>query len=322
MAGTRLGPARGPRPSDKRSTPTLEDLHLAVPTRRGIPRRSRGRDRAASRTPEASPVDEFPWPPARPGLPPRPAPVDRGLFPFRGPERSTDSSSIPRSSTSPPGPWAATDLRLYQTQVIGQVRRHHELRAAHAHRPEPLVASRPWGKRRGGTSKGFSTSPTSGPTTAPTHLVSVVDSDAAAHDGSLGLVMPRPGDAALSAAERGADRGAGLVSRLPVRRLSSRGAVRARAPHGARFLLSASYKIAGQGLGGLSLHAVARHLADWTVFIEGSTPGDWRSSAHPPPAISGLERTPARTRAQKRSLRALDLGPWPTELRKRGRGLR
>ena len=110
----------------------------AVPPGRGVPRRPRRRDPAAPGT--AGPGRRVPVAGAGPGVPARSAPLAGGLpLPGnRGPQPSGGPSlhrglrgARPRHERPPAVPGAG----------VGQVPGHHQLRAAHAHRPEPLVAA-------------------------------------------------------------------------------------------------------------------------------------------------------------------------------------
>ncbi len=88
-----------------------------------------------------APVEEFPWPADGPGFR-HDQHRWQGAFPFPGSgalNRSVVHPSIvdfarprPRQRRPPPVPSAG----------LGQVPGHHQLRAAHAHRSEPLVAAR------------------------------------------------------------------------------------------------------------------------------------------------------------------------------------
>ena len=201
-----------------------------------------------------APVDEFPWPRrARASDTISIAGWARSRSPAPGP--STDSSSIRRSSTSRLVPSAAPTSACTR-------RRCRPSTPASPTTSSPCTptgttrGSRRWGRRRGGTSRASSISPTSGPATAPTHLVSVLES--AGRRTTVPLVMPDR-DPALYAAEQGAAgvRGSYLAYRL--RRLSS-----GRRPHRARrrpVPPERELQARRPGLGGLPHHAVALDLA-------------------------------------------------------------
>ena len=166
-----------------------------------------------------------------------------GSFPFPGSGAEPTGASTPPSSTSPSVPWAAATSALYQAGTSAKYIGHHQLRAAHAHRPEPLVAPGRAARRRGGTWRGFS------------YLSDVVTTTCADAPG-VGCTTPRAGGTTVPVVMP--DRRAGAVRRPSTALTGVRGSYlayrtdvfhRGRGVHracGARFLLNASFKIAGQ----------------------------------------------------------------------------
>ena len=112
----------------------------ALPGARGVPRRPRGRDRAVARPPGRRARDLH-LAAGRPGLPARAAPVVEPVPPARCHRaQPADRAPVDRRLRGA----RAGDGRRPHLPGAGdrQVHRAHQLRAAHAHRPEPLVAAR------------------------------------------------------------------------------------------------------------------------------------------------------------------------------------
>jgi hypothetical protein len=146
-----------------------------------------------------------------------------------------------------------------------------------------------------------------GPTTAPTHLVSARDSTH--RRTTTPLVMPDR-DPGLYAAERGASgvRGSYLAYRTDV----FHRAVDLTEPGGARFLLSASYKGAGQDWIGYHTMQSRSTSPDWVAFVEASTPDELALFGFPAPGhpVWSEELLDATQRLYRR----LDLAPWRSML--------
>jgi len=118
-------------------------------------------------------------------------------------------------------------------------------------------------------------------------------------------VMPDR-DPALYAAEHGAAgvRGSYLAYRSDV----FHRAVDLTEPGGARFLLNASYKLAGQDWVGYHTMQSRSTSPHWVAFVEGSTPAELALFGFPPPGhpiwnTSLLDAT-------QRLYRGLDTTPW------------
>ena len=138
------------------------------------------------------------WPADGPGFRPRPAEVD-GRVPLRRHRTSsTGCVSTLRSSTSPSVPSTSTGPTALSGARQREVFRTHQLRAADAHRSQPLVAA---GSRRsspGGTSTGFLYLTDVGEAENPTKLVSVRRHGANV-DSPYPVILPADGPAIYAA---------------------------------------------------------------------------------------------------------------------------
>jgi hypothetical protein len=142
---------------------------------------------------------------------------------------------------------------------------------------------------------------------APTHLVSVKDSDG--RGGRMPLIMPN-NDPELYAAERPAigPRGSLLAYRADV---FHRG-VDLTEPGDSRFLLNVSFKAAGQdwvGYDSVQSRATSHH---WTRFVEESTPDELALFGFPPPGHEIWTKRLIDDTAERYP--NLDLDPWRAEL--------
>jgi hypothetical protein len=145
---------------------------------------------------------------------------------------------------------------------------------------------------------------------APTHLVSVRDSDGRAT--TEPLFMPGK-DRDLYAAERPAAGGRG--SFLAYRTDVFHRAVDLTAPDGARFLLNTSFKVAGHDWIGFHTMQSRASSPHWTAFVEGSTPRELALFGFPPPGHPIWSAAFLGATATKYP--NLDLTPWREALRGR-----
>ena len=226
-----------------------------------------------------APVDEFPWPAQGPGFR-----HDQhrwmGAFPFAGSgllNRLVVHSSIVNFAVRRPGRRRCPPL---SSAGVGQVHGYHQLRAAHAHRPEPFVAP-PGGRGAMVARRGISLS-----FRRRTHLcphppgvrarVGGAEDDGTADDARQG-----PGAVCRRAGCRWC---AGLVPRLPLRRLPPGcGPDRARrCPVPSQCELQARRP----GLGGLPHHAsrAPPRLTGWRSWRRRHRPS-WRCSGSRLPGI-------------------------------------
>lgn len=146
--------------------------------------------------------------------------------------------------------------------------------------------------------------------TAPTHLVSVQDSGG--RTTTVPLIMP-DADPALYAAERPAAgvRGSLLAYRPDV----FHRAVDLTAPHGARFLLNVSFKVAGEDWIGYHTAQSRATDPDWVTFVEGSTARDLALFGFPPPGHPIWDRAFLDATAERYP--KLDLAAWRAALESR-----
>jgi hypothetical protein len=200
----------------------------------------------------------------------------------------------------------STDLRVYQAQLSakyqGITNYEQPMHTDRNHSWLPAVGQAPWWHI-----EGFLYLSDVGPTTAPTHLVSVRDSTH--RRTTTPLVMPDR-DPGLYAAEQGATgvRGSYLAYRSDV---FHRG-VDLTEPGGARFLLNASYKAAGQDWVGYHTMQSRSTSPDWVSFVEGSNPEELALFGFPGPGhpIWSAELLDATERLYPK----LDLSPWRSVL--------
>jgi hypothetical protein len=273
--------------------PTAEEYH-ADPE--GVTERRLGRP---------APVDEFPWPPEGPGFR-----HDQhrwaGMFPFPGTgilNRLVVHPSIVDFATRALG---TADIRLYQAQVsakyTGITNYEQPMHTDRNHSWLPAVGEAPWWHV-----EGFLYMSDVHAATAPTHLVSVRDS--VGRRTTVPLVMPDRHPELYAAEQPAAGvRGSFLAYRSDV---FHRG-VDLTEPNGARFLLSSSYKVAGQDWVGYHTMQSRSTSPDWVTFVEGSTPDElalfgFPLPGHPIWSAAVLEGT---TRLYPK----LDLDPWRAAL--------
>jgi len=248
-----------------------------------------------------APVDEFPWPAQGPGFR-----HDQhrwmGAFPFPGSgvlNRLVVHPSIVDFAVRALG---STDVRLYQAQVsakyTGITNYEQPMHTDRNHSWLPAVGEAPWWHV-----EGFLYLSDVGPTTAPTHLVSVLDS--APRRTTVPLVMPDR-HPELYAAEQGAVgvRGSYLAYRPDV----FHRAVNLTEPEGARFLLNASYKLAGQDWVGYHTMQSRSTSPHWVAFVEASTPAELALFGFPAPGHPIWST--ALLDATQRLYPGLDTAPW------------
>ena len=118
----------------------LGDLHSTFPTNEEYRRDPEGETERRLGRPVKRP-EVFVWPDDGPGFRPEQQRWS-DIFPFRARVRSTGCVSTRRSSTLPNGPSAARHQAV-PDPPDGQVRGDHQLRAAHACRPQPFVVTGP-----------------------------------------------------------------------------------------------------------------------------------------------------------------------------------
>jgi hypothetical protein len=252
-----------------------------------------------------APAVEFPWPAEGPGFR-----HDQhrwmGEFPFPGTgalNRLVVHRSIVDFAARALG---SADLRLYQAQVsakyAGITNYEQPMHTDRNHSWLPAVGEAPWWHL-----EGFLYLSDVGPTTAPTHLVSVLES--AGRKTTVPLVMPDR-DPALYGAEQAATgvRGSYLAYRPDV----FHRAVALTDPAGTRFLLNASYKLTGQDWVGYHTMQSRSTSPHWVAFVEASTPDELALFGFPPPGhpIWNTELLDAT----QRLYRGLDTAPWRTML--------
>ncbi|MGD0380469.1 MAG: hypothetical protein ABSC30_10845 [Acidimicrobiales bacterium] len=281
----------------------VEDLHLLFPRPEEYHADPEGE--TERRLGRPAPVDEFPWPPEGPGFR-----HDQhrwmGLFPFPGTGALNRLVVHPSIVDFAARALDSTDVRLYQAQVsakyTGITNYEQPMHTDRNHSWLPAVGQAPWWHI-----EGFLYLSDVGPTTAPTHLVSVLDS--VPRRTTVPLVMPEQ-DGALYAAEHGATgvRGSYLAYRSDV----FHRAVDLTEPHGARFLLNASYKIAGQDWVGYHTMQSRATSPHWVAFVEGSTPAELALFGFPPPGHP-IWSGPLLD-ATRRMYPRLDLTPWRSAL--------
>ncbi|HVA02875.1 MAG TPA: hypothetical protein VMU64_03930 [Acidimicrobiales bacterium] len=248
-----------------------------------------------------APVDEFPWPPKGPGFR-HDQHRWQGAFPFPGTgalNRLVVHPSIVDFATRA---LDSVDIRLYQAQVsakyAGITNYEQPMHTDRNHSWLPAMGEAPWWHL-----EGFLYLSDVGPTNAPTHLVSVRDSTH--RRTTTPLVMPDR-DPDLYRAEEGATgvRGSYLAYRPDV----FHRAVDLTEPHGARFLLNASYKVAGQDWVGYHTMQSRSTSPDWVAFVERSIPDElalfgFPLPGHPVWSASLLDAT-------QRLYPKLDTAPW------------
>jgi hypothetical protein len=252
-----------------------------------------------------APVDEYRWPDDGPGFR-HDQHRWRGEFPFPGTgtlNRLVVHPSIVdfarRALDSP-------DIRLYQASVsakyTGVTNYEQPMHTDRNHSWLPAVGRAPWWHL-----EGFLYLSDVGVTTAPTHLVSVLDSGS--RPTTVPLVMPHR-DHELYGAEQGpiGVRGSYLAYRPDV----FHRAVDLTEPGGARFLLNASYKIAGQDWVGYHTMQSRSTSPRWVAFVEASSPDELALFGFPPPGHPIWSA--ALLDATERLYPRLDTAPWRSAL--------
>jgi len=281
----------------------VEDLHLIFP--RAAQYHADPEGETERRLGHPAPVEEFPWPEKGPGFR-----HDQhrwmGAFPFPGSgalNRLVVHRSIVDFAIRALG---SEDIRLYQAQVsakyAGITNYEQPMHTDRNHSWLPAIGAAPWWHL-----EGFLYLSDVDPDTAPTHLVSVLDS--ADRRTTVPLVMPDR-DPALYQAEQGAVgvRGSYLAYRPDV----FHRAVDLTRPNGSRFLLNASYKFAGQDWVGYHTMQSRSTSPDWVAFVEASTPEELALFGFPPPGHPIWSA--ALVDATQRLYRHLDTGPWRAAL--------
>jgi hypothetical protein len=251
-----------------------------------------------------APGDSFVWPDEGPGF------RDeqhrwQSFFPFPGPalNRLVTHPGVVDFAERALG---TTDLRLYQAQVsakyTGLTNYEQPMHTDRNHSWLPAVAREPWWHI-----EGFLYLSDVGLTTAPTHLVSVRDS--VGRPSTVPLIMPAR-DPQLYAAEQAAvgPRGSFLAYRPDV----FHRAVDLVEPGGSRFLLNASYRVAGQDWIGYHTMQSRATSPQWTSFVEGSTPRQLALFGFPPPGHAIWSAS--LVEATQHLYPKLDLTPWLSEL--------
>ena len=299
MAARRLG-------ADRRSRPDRRDR-----------RRGRRPPRACSRPPRSTtPIppasakrwlghppnvrEAYTWPETGPGFRPEQH-LWQGEFPFPG------SGALNRLCVHPaivdfaeralqsdrPSPLPGAD--------VGEVHGRDELRAADAHRPQPLVAAVARARRRGGTSRSFLYLSDVHDGNAPTHLVRRADSGDRAT--TVPLALPRcPSTGIRSCTPPNNPRPACAArSSRTATDVFHRG-VDLTEPGAARFLLAVAFKLAGQDWIGYTRPSRSRRHRIGSRSPKGRTPRELELFGFPPPghpiwdASSCSTRPPSATR--------------------------
>ncbi len=281
----------------------LADLYLLFPRAEEYHADPEGETRR--RLGQPAPVDEFPWPEQGPGFR-HDQHRWQGYFPFPGTGALNRLVVHPSIVDFAARALDTSDPRLYQAAVSakyhGITNYEQPMHTDRNHSWLPPVSEPPWWHL-----EGFLYLSDVGPTTAPTHLVSVRDS---AHlDTTTPLVMPDFHPEAY-AAERGAPgvRGSYLAYRPDV----FHRAVDMTEPGGARFLLNTSYKGAGQDWVGYHTMQSRSTSPDWVAFVEGSAPTELALFGFPAPGHPIWSA--ALLDATQRLYPHLDLAPWRAAL--------
>jgi hypothetical protein len=264
----------------------------------------RVRDQWLGRAPERN--DEFVWPDDGPGFRPEQHRWSH-LFPFPGTgalNRLCVHASIVDFMERA---LQTRDIRCYQAQVTakyaGDANYEQPMHTDRNHSWLPATPGPPWwhvesflylSDIQGGT--------------APTHLVRVGDSAGRATTEPLYMPARDPGLYSVEHAAPGA-RGSLLVYRSDV----FHRAIDITEPHAARFLLNASYKVAGAEWIGYHAQQSRSTSPEWVSFVEGSSPRELELFGFPPPGheIWSSSLLDATARRYPR----LDLCPWRDALR-------
>jgi len=245
--------------------------------------------------------EPFTWPDEGPGFRPAQHRWTAG-FPFAGSGALNRLVVHPSLVDFAERALGTTDIRLYQSMLTakyqGLTNYEQPMHQDRNHSWLPAVGASPWWHL-----EGFLYLSDVDEGSAPTHLVSVIDSGGRQPD--WGLVMPQS-DPDIYGAERAAvgPKGSYLAYRTDV---LHRG-VDLTAPGAARFLLNVSYKIAGQDW--IGYHTAQSHATDieWVTFVEGSTPRELELFGFPPPGHPIWTATVLDLTAKRYP--GLDLTPW------------
>lgn len=283
------------------------DLHELFPTAAQYHADPAGElERRLGRPPPSR--DPFVWPPDGPGFRPEQHRW-QGLFPFPGSGALNVLSVHPSIVDFMERALETTDIRMYQVQVsakyAGLTNYEQPMHTDRNHSWLPPRPGPPWWHV-----EAFLYLSDVHDGNAPTHLVRVGDS--VGRSPTQPLIMPG-GDPEIYAAERAATgvRGSLLAYRSDV---FHRG-VDLVEPGSARFLLNASYKVAGAewvGYHSIQSRAASAH---WDAFVTRATPRQLALFGFPPPGHPIWDA--AMIEATSRRYPELDLGPWRDGLSKR-----
>jgi hypothetical protein len=245
------------------------------------------------------------WPPAGPGFRPEQHRWNQ-RFPFAGSgalNRLCVHASIVDFMERA---LQTTDLRLYQAglsaKYTGDTNYEQPMHTDRNHSWLPPTGQAPWWHV-----ESFLYLSDVDETCAPTHLVSVRDSEG--RSPTVPLFLPKGevyADPELYAAERPATgrRGSLLVYRPDV----FHRAVDLTAKRGSRFLLNVSFKVAGQDWVGYDSIQSRANSAEWDRFAAASTPRELELFGYPPPGHPIWDT--ALVDATELRYPGLDMSPW------------
>jgi len=254
------------------------------------------------------PRDSFVWPAAGPGFRPEQHRW-HGEFPFPGTGALNRLCVHPSIVDFMERALQTTDLRLYQVHVAAKytgVTNYEQ--PMHTDRNHSWLPPRTESRWLHVESFLYLSDVHGG--TAPTHLVSVRDSEG--RPTTTPLIMPNA-DPELYAAERPATgvRGSLLVYRPDV----FHRAVDLTAPGGSRFLLNVSFKVAGQDWIGYHALQSRANSPHWVAFVEDCSSSELALFGFPPPGHPIWDT--ALIEATSRRYPKLDLTPWRAALARR-----
>ncbi len=277
-----------------------DDLYLVVPRPEDYHADPAGvTERWLGHPPERH--DAYVWPKKGPGFRPEQH-IWHGLFPFSGNGALNRLFVHPSVINFVERALGTTDIRLYQAQIsakfAGLTNYEQPMHTDRNHSWLPPRNEAPWW-----FVEAFLYLSDVEDDTAPTHLVAV--DDAGGRDPTEPLILPA-WDEEIYAAERGAPgiRGSLLAYRTDVWHR----AVDLTRPGSSRYLLNASYKVAGHDW--IGYHSVQSRAtsSEWTAFVEASTPRELELFGFPPPGhpIWNEDMLDATARRYPK----LDLAPW------------